>query len=151
MANRHPEIKYTKLFINNEFVEAKSGKKFGVLNPTTGEKIIDVSEGDKADVDIAVTAAKAAFQRGSPWRNLDASKRGKLLQKLAELMLRDVAQLASILTLENGKPFMFAQFEIMMAAESLNYYAGWCDKIVGKTIPTGWETTLYLKNIRFDL
>lgn len=70
-----------QLFINNEFVDAVSGKTFPTINPASGQKLADVSEGDKADVDLAVKAAQAAFARGSQWRNLDASARGKLLNR----------------------------------------------------------------------
>jgi aldehyde dehydrogenase (NAD+) len=70
-----------QLFINNEFVDARSGKTFPTINPATGKKIVDVAEGDKADVDLAVKAAQRAFARGSEWRNMDASARGRLLFK----------------------------------------------------------------------
>lgn len=133
--NRNPEIKYTKLFINNEFVDSQSKKKFPTINPTNGKKIIDVAEADKADVDLAVKAAKAAFQRGSEWRNLDASARGKLIYKLADLIERDAAYLASIETLDNGKPYGDSQFDINCTIDVFRYYAGWPDKIHGKTIP----------------
>lgn len=75
------EFSFFKLFINNEFVDAQSGKKFASLNPVTGKTLIEVAEADKADVDLAVKAAKKAFDRGSPWRNLDASARGRLINK----------------------------------------------------------------------
>ena len=60
---KNPTIKYTKLFINNEFVDSESGKTFSTVNPATGEVICDLQEGDKADVDKAIKAAKAAFSR----------------------------------------------------------------------------------------
>ncbi len=101
----NPEIKYTQLFINNEFVNSVSGKTFPTFNPSTGEKIVDVQEGDKADVDKAVAAAKKAFARGSVWRRMDASERGRLLNKLADLIERDSDYLASLETLDNGKPY----------------------------------------------
>lgn len=81
MANPKPEIKYTKLFINNQFVDAKSGKTFQTFNPSNGEVLANIAEGDKADVDAAVAAAEQAFKRGSAWRNLNASERGRLLYK----------------------------------------------------------------------
>ncbi|KAM4661490.1 retinaldehyde dehydrogenase 3 isoform 2-T2 [Amazona ochrocephala] len=88
------EVKYTKIFINNEWHESTSGKKFPTYNPSTLEKICDIEEGDKPDVDNAVEAAKAAFQRGSPWRQMDALSRGRLLHKLADLLERDRVILA---------------------------------------------------------
>lgn len=130
-----PEIKYTKLFINNEFVDSVSGKTFPTVNPATGKKIVDIAEGDKADVDKAVAAAKAAFKIGSPWRKLDASARGVLLNKLADLMERDAKTLAILETLDTGKPLTGAKFEMLFCAKTLRYYAGWCDKVHGQTIP----------------
>nr|XP_013808351.1 PREDICTED: acyl-CoA dehydrogenase family member 10 [Apteryx mantelli mantelli] len=83
-----------QIFINNEWHDAVSKKTFPSVNPATGEVICQVAEGDKADVDKAVKAAKAAFQLGSPWRRMDASHRGKLLNRLADLIERDRAYLA---------------------------------------------------------
>jgi len=80
-----PEAKYTKLFINNEWVDAVSGKTFGTYDPTNGAKIADVAEGDAADVDKAVAAANAAFKMGSEWRNCNPSRRGELMNKLADV------------------------------------------------------------------
>ncbi|KAJ9583103.1 hypothetical protein L9F63_022546, partial [Diploptera punctata] len=131
----HPQVKYTKLFINNEFVDSVSGKTFATINPSNGKKIADIAEGDKADIDIAVAAAKAAFKIGSPYRKLDASARGKLLNKLADLIERDIKILAGLETLDNGKPFSAAQIDMIVCVNTLRYYAGYCDKIHGHTIP----------------
>ena len=60
---RNPQIKFTQLFINNEFVNSESGKTFPTINPATGDVICDLQEGDKADVDKAIMSAKAAFAR----------------------------------------------------------------------------------------
>ncbi|XP_038072135.1 retinal dehydrogenase 1-like [Patiria miniata] len=130
-----PEIKYKQLFINNEFVNSVSGKIFPTINPSTGEKICDVQEGDKADVDIAVNAAKDAFKLGSPWRSMDASKRAFYLLKLAELLKRDKEYLASLETLDNGLIIAGSRSCVDRAVGLLHYYAGWADKITGKTIP----------------
>jgi len=129
------EIKYTKLFINNEWVPSASGKVFPTLNPATAEKITDVSEGDKADIDKAVAAARAAFKLGSKWRTMDASARGRLMNKFADLMERDIEYLTQLETLDNGKPLADAKIDIMIAINTFRYYAGWADKIHGKTIP----------------
>jgi len=135
--NPNPEIKYTKLFINNEYVDAVSGKTFPTYNPTTGKKIVEVAEGDKADVDLAVQAAKKAFARGSPWRQMDPWNRSKVMIKLADLILRDQSYIASLECLDNGKPFSEAIFDVVYSTECLKYYAGWCDKFTGDTIPAG--------------
>merc|ERR1712226_1089981 len=94
-----PDVKYTGIFINNEWHQSQSGKTFPTINPTNEQVICEVQEGDAADVDIAVDAAKNAFKLGSPWRTMDASERGRLLYKLADLMERDRVYLASLETL----------------------------------------------------
>ncbi|XP_077870267.1 aldehyde dehydrogenase 1A1-like [Saccoglossus kowalevskii] len=130
-----PDVKYTQIFINNEFVNSVSGKTFAVLNPTNEEKICDVQEGDKADIDLAVNAAKEAFKLGSPWRTMDASARGRLLYKLSDLVERDAEYLGKMVTLENGKQYMAALGEVIGSSKVCRYFAGYADKIHGKTIP----------------
>lgn len=131
-----PEIKYKQLFINNEFVDAVSGKTFPDVNPCTGENICQVAEGDKADVDIAVKAAGEAFKLGSKWRTMDASERGRLLYKLADAIERDREYLARLETHDNGKPFSDSfNVDLPLTIKCYRYYAGWADKIQGKTIP----------------
>ena len=88
-----------QIFINNEFRKSVSGKTFQTINPTTEGVITEVEEGDKADVDLAVKAASEAFRLGSPWRKMDASDRGALLWKLADLLERDKNYLAVIIRL----------------------------------------------------
>lgn len=145
MANANQEIQYTKLFINNQFVDSTSGKTFGTINPATGQKIIDVAEGDKQDVEAAVQGAKAAFARSSPWRQMDASGRGKLLNKLADLMERDINVLANLESLDNGKSFGDSVFDINCAIDTFRYYAGWADKIHGSTVPSDGPVLTYIK------
>lgn len=130
-----PKVEYTEIFINNSFHKSVSGKTFPVLNPATEEKIADVQEGDKADVDKAVAAAKAAFKRGSTWRTMDASRRGQLLHKLADLVERDLDHLVALETLDNGKPLHAARGDIQWGVGKLRHFAGWADKISGQTIP----------------
>jgi acyl-CoA reductase-like NAD-dependent aldehyde dehydrogenase len=80
--------------INNEFRNSRSGKTFPTINPTNGETIVEVQEGDKADIEDAVQAARNAFELGSPWRTMDAYDRGRLLHRLADLIERDAVYLA---------------------------------------------------------
>ncbi|XP_013387582.1 retinal dehydrogenase 2-like [Lingula anatina] len=142
----NPEVKYTQIFINNEWVNSVSGKTFPTINPYTGEKICDVQEGDKADIDVAVKAAREAFALGSPWRRMDASKRGLLLNKFADLMMRDRVYLASLETLDNGKPYINAYGEVEFAAKTIRYFAGWADKNVGQTIPVDGDLFAYTRH-----
>lgn len=131
-----PDIKHTGIFINNEWLRSVSGKTFKTVNPATGEVICEIQEGDKADVDLAVKAAKDAFKFGSPWRKMDASMRGNLLNKLADLMERDRIYLASLETLDNGKPYLMSYLaDLALSIKCLRYFAGWADKNHGKTIP----------------
>jgi len=141
------EIKYNKLFINNEWVDAVSGKTFPTYNPATGEKLADVAEGDKADVNKAVEAAKAAFKLKSPWRTMDASKRGAILWKVADLIERDADYLATLESLNNGKTLKDAKsVDVPATINCLRYYAGWCDKIQGKTIPIDGDFLCYTRH-----
>lgn len=139
------KIKHTQLFINNQFVNARSGKTFPDINPATGEKIADIQEADKADVDAAVAAAKKAFQLNSPWRKIDASARGQYLLKLADLIERDLAPLTTLESMDSGKPFAAAAQEIAGNAKMLRYYAGIADKICGKTIPVDGDYFTYTR------
>lgn len=144
---RKPEIRFNKIFINNEWRNSVSGKTFPTFNPATGEKICDVAEGDKADVDIAVKAARDAFRLGSPWRRTDASERGRLLNVLADLMERDRVYLASLETLDNGKPFKYSFLADMeLSIKCYRYYAGWADKNHGKTIPVDGDFFSYTRH-----
>lgn len=147
MAAPKLDIKCTKVFINNEWVDSVSGKTFPTLNPCTEEKIADVAEGDKADVDLAVKAAREAFKRGSKWRTLDASVRGELLNKLADLIERDRTYLAQLETLDNGKPYSVAYgVDLHLVIKCYRYYAGWADKIQGKTIPIDGDFFCYTRH-----
>ncbi|XP_060063664.1 aldehyde dehydrogenase, mitochondrial-like [Ylistrum balloti] len=142
-----PDIKYEKLFINNEWVDSKSGKTFPTINPATGEQICEVAEGDKADVDLAVNAAREAFRLGSPWRTMDASQRGHLLNKLADLIDRDRHYIASLETLDNGKPYNISYaVDLDLVIKCYRYYAGWADKNHGKVIPICGDFFTYTRH-----
>jgi len=128
-------VKYTQIFINNQWVNSATGKTFPTINPTTGEKIVEVQEGTKADIDKAVAAAREAFKLNSTWRTMDASARGNLLLKLVALIERDQEYIASLETLDQGKPYKFALWDVKTSVDTIRYHAGWADKIHGKTIP----------------
>ncbi|EHB10275.1 Retinal dehydrogenase 1, partial [Heterocephalus glaber] len=135
-----------QIFINNEWNNSVSGKKFSVINPATEEIICQVEEGDKADVDKAVKAARQAFQIGSPWRTMDASERGRLLYKLADLIERDRLLLATMEAINAGKLFSNTYLmDIEMSVKGLRYFAGWADKIQGRTIPVDGDFFTYTR------
>ncbi|XP_051750868.1 aldehyde dehydrogenase, mitochondrial-like [Ctenopharyngodon idella] len=145
--NIHPDVYYNKIFINNEWHDAESKKTFPTINPATGEVICQVAEGDKADVEKAVKAAKDAFKLGSPWRRMDASDRGLLLSRLADCIERDAAYLAELETLDNGKPYAISySVDVPMVVKCLRYYAGWADKWEGKTIPIDGDYFCYTRH-----
>ena len=120
-----PEVKSTKLFINNKFVDAISGKTFPAINPSTEEEIAQVAEGDKADIDVAVGAAREAFKLGSEWRTVDASKRGLLLNKMADLIERDYDYIAALESYDSGKPLEASKGDLDHALSIWRYFAGW--------------------------
>ncbi|XP_026039213.1 aldehyde dehydrogenase, mitochondrial isoform X2 [Astatotilapia calliptera] len=142
-----PEVHYNKLFINNEWHDAVSGKTFPTINPATGEVICQVAEADEADVEKAVKAASNAFRLGSPWRRTDASHRGVLLNRLADAIERDAAYLAELETLDNGKPYAVAYaVDLPTVVKVFRYYAGWADKWEGKTIPIDGDYFCYTRH-----
>ncbi|ROW10661.1 hypothetical protein VPNG_05112 [Cytospora leucostoma] len=120
------------LFINNEWVEGQDKKKFEVINPTNEEVITSVSEATEADVDIAVAAARKAFE-GS-WNKTTPQQRGIMLLKLADLLEKNADLLAAVESLDNGKSITLAKGDVASVVGCIRYYGGWADKIEGKTI-----------------
>src|SRR5438128_12023245 len=98
-----PRVKDQPLFIGGKWLDSVSGKTFPTTNPATGATICQVAEGDKADIDLAVKAARKAFEQG-PWRKMSAAERGRLLNKLADLIEENKDELAALESLDNGKP-----------------------------------------------
>ncbi len=141
LPNGESYIQPTGLFINNEFVAAKSGEFIESINPATGEINAKVHAAGKEDVDIAVAAAKKAFKS---WRKCAGTERRDLLWKLAELVDRDREILASLEAHDSGKPRdTNAIYDIDEVIDMLKYLAGWADKLTGKTIPTNPEKFAY--------
>ncbi|KIK99245.1 hypothetical protein PAXRUDRAFT_822937 [Paxillus rubicundulus Ve08.2h10] len=133
----------TGLFINNEFVpSADSNELIHAINPATEEVICSVVAGSEKDVDIAVAAARKAFN--TTWgKNVTGFERSRLLNKLADLMERDQQELAEVESVNNGKPVKIARdFDIGDSIQCLRYYAGWADKIIGQTIEVDNKTKL---------
>ncbi|KAL1840106.1 hypothetical protein VTJ49DRAFT_801 [Mycothermus thermophilus] len=131
------------LFINNEFFASSSGQKIVSINPTTEEEICSVFAATADDVDTAVAAARKAFKDPS-WKNLSGTERGALLWKLADLIEQHKETLATIETLDNGKPYSAALNEDL--ADVINvfrYYAGYADKNFGQVIDAGPDKFAY--------
>ena len=135
----------TKLLIDGRWRDSVSGKTFETINPATEEVITEVAEADAADVDLAVKAARKAFESG-PWRKMDARDRGRCLYRLADLIEDDIDALAELETLDNGKPLAEARgTDLPMVVDCLRYYAGWADKIHGETIPIRGRNFCYTR------
>ncbi|HEY7170717.1 MAG TPA: aldehyde dehydrogenase family protein [Vicinamibacterales bacterium] len=123
-----------QIFINGEWRDSASGRTLDVINPATEEVVASVPSADRADVDAAVAAARAAL--AGPWGQMSARERGRLLWRLGEKLIERADEVARLETLHNGKPiFESRQIEVPASAECLQYYAGWADKIHGETIP----------------
>jgi aldehyde dehydrogenase (NAD+) len=141
-----PQVKDQLMFIDGKWVPSASGKTFETTNPATGEIICRVAEGDKADIDKAVQAARRAFESG-PWLKLSAAERGRLLYRLADLMEENIDELAALESLDNGKPLRDARnADLPLSIKCYRYYAGWADKNHGKTIPVEGDFFCYTRH-----
>ena len=136
----HPDVQDfvshpRKMLINGQWVNAQSGRMFPTHDPATGEVMAQVAEGDKADIDLAVRAARKAFDKG-PWRKMTPSDRGKLIWRLADLLESNLEEFAQLESLDNGKPLTIARVaDVPLAVDLFRYMAGWATKIEGNTIP----------------
>ncbi|KJZ80481.1 Aldehyde dehydrogenase [Hirsutella minnesotensis 3608] len=131
------------LFINNEWVEGVDKKKFEVVNPATEEVITSVCEATEKDVDIAVAAARKAFE--TTWKHVTPQDRGKMLLKLADLVEKNADLLAAVESLDNGKSITMARGDIGAVAGVIRYYGGWTDKIYGKTLDVSTDHFNYTR------
>jgi aldehyde dehydrogenase (NAD+) len=131
-----------QLLIDGHRVPSSSGRTFKSLNPATEEVIATIAEGNEADVDRAVVAARRAFE--GPWRTMRAAERGHLLLKWAELLKRHADEIVEIESLDGGKPISATLRQDFPAAiDTLTYYAGWADKISGDVVPTRDDALTY--------
>jgi acyl-CoA reductase-like NAD-dependent aldehyde dehydrogenase len=123
-----------QLFIDGKWVDAESGKTFTTPNPATGAALAEVAEGDKADIDKAVAAARRALD--GKWSKISARDRGRMLYKLSQLIEAKTPELAALETADNGKPIKETSYvDLPQVVENFEYFAGWATKIEGETIP----------------
>jgi aldehyde dehydrogenase (NAD+) len=132
-----------RLLINNEWHDGT--KHFDTVNPATGEVLTQIIEASADDVDRAVQSARRAFEdRSGPWRKMSASERGRLIWKLADLVEKNIDELAELETLDNGKPIFESRYvDMPMVADVLRYYAGLATKIHGETVNTNETAFTY--------
>lgn len=138
MSSAQPAEKKTprkyQLFIDGQWLDAESGRTFTTPNPATGEPLAEVAEGDKADIDKAVAAARRAYE--GKWSSMSARERGRLLYKLSQLIEAKSQELAELETADNGKPIRESSYvDLPQVVENFEYFAGWATKIEGETIP----------------
>jgi aldehyde dehydrogenase (NAD+) len=123
-----------QLYIDGQWVDAESGKTFTTPNPATGQTLAEVAEGDKADIDKAVAAARRALE--GKWSKMSARDRGRLIYRLSQLIESRTAELAAVETADNGKPIKETLYvDLPQVVENFEYFAGWATKIEGETIP----------------
>jgi phenylacetaldehyde dehydrogenase len=125
-----------KLLIDGQWVEGASGETFETINPATEETLASVAHGKAEDINRAVKAARQAFADDSPWRRMNASDRGRLIWRIADLIEENADELAMLESLDNGKPYGVARAaDVPLAADLFRYMAGWPTKIEGTTVP----------------
>ncbi len=130
MSTNYPD---THLFLNGEWREAAAKESLEIINPATEEVIGKVSHARKEDLDIALNAAESAF---NSWKHVSAYERSKILRKAADIVRSKADQIATLMTMEQGKPLIEAKMETMGAADSIDWYAEEGRRAYGRIIPS---------------
>jgi acyl-CoA reductase-like NAD-dependent aldehyde dehydrogenase len=124
-----------RLYIDGQWVDARSGATFKTINPATEEPLTEVAEGGAPDIDLAVKAARRAFDAG-PWAKMSPSDRGRILWKIGDLLEANAQEIGRVETLDQGKTITEStRVDVPLAADCFRYFAGWATKIEGETIP----------------
>src|SRR5262249_48526412 len=140
-----------QMLIGGKWVNAVSGKTFPTYNPATGEVLARIAEGDQADIDLAVKAARKAFQN-APWPSVPSSDRRRLIWKLADLLEANLEEFATLESLDNGKALKVARVaDVPLAVDLFRYMAGWATKLEGTTIPISVPYTPGAKYLAYTL
>ncbi|OIW08897.1 hypothetical protein TanjilG_05872 [Lupinus angustifolius] len=138
-----PSIKFTKLFINGEFVDSLSGEEFETIDPRTEEVIAKISEGRKEDIDVAVKAARHAFDNG-PWPRMPGVQRAKIMMKWADMIEENIEEISALEAIDAGKLYSWVKaVDIPLLANTIRYYAGAADKIHGQVLKASMEFHAY--------
>ena len=130
-----------RLLINNEWVNSVGGTTSETFNPTNEEKLCDVAMANSQDVDIAVAAAKAAYE--NVWKDMNPHERAKYLYRIADLIEKNVDELAEIQTYDMGMILAHAKMMVAAQADTFRYYAGWITKVTGQTFPSEGSSFTY--------
>lgn len=122
-----------RLLIDGAWADAQGGRTLDVVNPADGRVIATIPAGDRPDVDLAVAAARRAFEAG-PWTTLTPGERARMLWRVADLIEARAEEFAELETLDNGKPILMSKrVDVPAAVATLRYWSGWCTKISGET------------------
>lgn len=144
MSIRLPEC---RLLIGGEWRDAISGRTFNTVDPSSEEVIAQIAEPDEHDIDLAVRAARTAFDSG-PWPAMPAAGRARLLQRLAQLVEEHQDELVALESLDAGKPLSAVRRQdLPTVLDCLQYYAGWCDKITGDVVPVRPDALTYVNRV----
>ena len=139
--NDKTRIPQYELLINGKWVPPEGGKYSTILNPANEEVIAHVAAGSEKDVDTAARAARAALK---VWNGISAAERGRILNRLADLLEKNQEELIALESMNAGKPVASVRRQDMPAAiDTLRYYAGWTDKIIGQVIPARTDALTY--------
>jgi acyl-CoA reductase-like NAD-dependent aldehyde dehydrogenase len=131
-----------RLLIDGKWIPAQAGAAIDTIDPATEVVLTQLAGGDLADVNAAVEAAERTLHASS-WAGISPHQRTRMLIKIAEAIDTHAAELAVIETLDNGMPLWFSTAVAAMAGDVFRYYAGWCTKIFGSTIPTDSANFIY--------
>jgi aldehyde dehydrogenase (NAD+) len=123
-----------RMFVDGNWVESAARETFTSINPANREPLVEVPRGKEQDVDLAVGAARRAFE-APEWSEILPAERGRILWRLAEKIRSRADELSRLETLDSGKPLAQAKVDVEVAARYCEYYAGVADKILGETIP----------------
>lgn len=127
---------FRQMYVNGKWIDSSNGESFDVINPATESVLSTIAAASIQDVDRAVVAARAQFD-GGEWSKISGAQRGRLLYRLADLLERDKDYLARLESATVGKPlFEPTMLDIPNSIDTVRYFAGWADKIEGRTIPT---------------
>ena len=139
--NDNKKVPQYELLIDGKWVTPESGQYSTILNPATEEVIAHVAAGSEKDVDTAAKAARAALK---VWNGITAAERGRILNRLADLLEKIQEELIMLESMNAGKPIASVRRQDMPAAiDTLRYYAGWTDKIIGQVIPARTDALTY--------
>lgn len=135
-----------QLFIDGDWTPAASGKTFQTENPSTGEVLAELAEGDKADVDRAVAAARRAFDEG-PWSRFTPMQRQRVMLRLAALIDANIAEFGLLDSMEMGAPVGLGDFG-SPPSDTMRYYAGWPTKLHGETVANSISESMFTYTLK---